>query len=86
MLLETLNKCFLAQNVYFKTFQQDSTTLTNLLDLVITESKERVYKMKPGPVLGVSEQGQGHLCLTWKYCLKEASNNFNEKFRKTKYN
>jgi hypothetical protein len=84
--LETLNDCFLSQNVFFETFQQDTSRLTNLLDLVITESKERVYEMKPGPVLGVSDQGQGHLCLTWKYSLKEACSNFEDRYRITRFN
>ena len=48
--LKTLSECFLAQNVFFKTFQQESSRLTNLLDLVIAESKERVYEMEPGGV------------------------------------
>ena len=84
--LDTINECYLSQNVFFKTFQQDSSRLTNLLDLVITESKERVYGMKSGPVLGVSDQGQGHLCLTWNYSLKEASSNFDDKYRTTRFN
>lgn len=36
LFLETLNDCFLTQNVFFKTYQE-SSRLTNLLDLVITE-------------------------------------------------
>ena len=84
--LETLNEGFLTQNVFFKTYQHDFLTLTNTLDLVITESQERVYELKSGPVLGVSSQGQGHLCINWKYCLKDGTTNFGEKFKRTKYN
>ena len=69
--LDCLNECFLSQNVFFKTFQQDSSRLTNQLDLVITESKERIYELRPGSVLG--GQDHGHLCITWKYALKKAS-------------
>ena len=50
--LDCLSECFLVQNVFFKTFQQDESRLTNLLDLVITESKERIYELKPGTILG----------------------------------
>ncbi|RNA35743.1 RNA-directed DNA polymerase from mobile element jockey-like [Brachionus plicatilis] len=57
--LDCLTECFLVQNVFFKTFQHDETRLTNLLDLVITESKERIYELKPGPILG--GQDHGHL-------------------------
>ena len=84
--LDTLNECFLTQNVFFKTYQHDYSRLTNTLDLVITESKERVYEMKPGSVLGVSDRGQGHLCLTWKYSLKNAGSVLNGKYRKMKFN
>ena len=84
--LEILNECFLSQNVYFKTYQE-AMKLTNVLDLVITESKERVYELEPGHVLGGKDNG--HLCLTWKYSLKhvisEGSLGFN-RFEKTKYN
>jgi len=65
----------LTQNVFFKTYQE-SSKLTNLLDLVITESKERLYG-----------NDNGHLCLTWKYGLKTAvMSTFGENFRKTKFN
>ena len=66
--LDCLTECFLVQNVFFKTFQQDELRLTNLLDLVITESKGRIYELKPGPIL--DGQDHGHLCLSWKYGLK----------------
>ena len=85
-ILDTLNECFLLQNVFFKTYQE-AMNLTNVLDLVITESKERVYELVPGHVLGGKDNG--HLCLTWKYSLKHASLNGSgdvDKFRKTKFN
>ena len=61
--------------------------LTNTLDLVITESKERVYELEPGSVLGGKDNG--HLCLTWKYSLKKASLNSSDggdKYRKNRFN
>ena len=83
--LETLNE-FLSQNVYFKTYQE-AMKLTNVLDLFITESKERVYELEPGHVLGGKDNR--HLCLTWKYSLKHASSvgsfGFNM-FKKSKSN
>jgi hypothetical protein len=82
--LDTLNECFLTQNVFFKTYQEFSK-LTNLLDLVITESKERVYELQSGPALG--GKNHGHLCLSWKYGLKKSIlNSFEDKFRQTNYN
>ena len=82
--LDNLNNCFLTQNVFFKTFQQESCRLTNLLDLIITESKERVYELKPGRVLGGKEHG--HLSLSWKYVIKnDCANSFGDKYRRTKF-
>ena len=83
--LDTLNDCFLTQNVFFKTFQQEYSRLTNLLDLIITESKERVYELKPGRVLGGKEHG--HLSMSWKYVIKnECANSFGDNYRRTKFN
>ena len=83
--LDTLNECFLTQNVFFKTFQQDSSNLTSLLDLIITESKERVYELKQGEVFGNTEKG--HLTLSWKYAVKEEhSDKFGSVFRKNSFN
>ena len=56
------------------------------MDLLITESRERVYELKSGPVLGASNQGQGHLCINWKYCLKQLdATNGQVRFKRTKY-
>jgi len=79
--LDCLTECFLVQNVFFKTFQQDDSRLTNLSDLVITESKERIYELKPGPILG--GQDFGHLSLSWRYGLK-VSVESGKRFRKTR--
>ena len=69
-------KCFLRH--------QEAMRLTNTLDLVITESKERVYELEPGSVLGGKDNG--HLCLTWKYSLKKASSDGGDKYRKNRFN
>jgi len=45
-----------------------------------------VYELKSGPVLGASNQGQGHLCINWKYCLKQLdATNEQVRFKRTKY-
>ena len=53
----TLNSSFMTQNVYFKTFQRKcggQTYMTNTLDLIITEGKERVYELSQGRILVMS--------------------------------
>ncbi len=82
--IKCLNGCFLTQNVFFKTFQQESTRLTNMLDLVITEAQERVVELKPGRVLGGKEHG--HLSLSWRYKIGEKDKVFGDKYRRTKLN
>ena len=82
--MKCLNECFLSQNVFFKTFQQESTRLTNILDLIITEEQEGVYELRPGSVLGGKEHG--HLSLSWIYKTKEKEKTFGDKFRSTKLN
>ena len=83
--LDTLNNSFLIQNVYFQTFQQSYSKLTNLLDLIITETKDRVYELISGCILGDTDKG--HLSMTWKYAIKKSKNNiFGENFRKSNYN
>ena len=79
--MDCLSECFLVQNAFFKTFQQDESRPTNLLDLVITESKERIYELKPGTILRGLDHG--HLCLSWKYSLKSSVESKN-KFMKTR--
>ena len=68
--LMTLEECFLVQNVFFKTFQQSPMRMTNLLDLIITESNERVYNLRQGGILGDTDKG--HISMTWNYAIKEA--------------
>ena len=56
---------FLWQNVYFLTFRWDNDTdPTSVLDLVITESPDRVHLIEPGPELGFTPRGRGHLAMT----------------------
>ena len=83
--LDTLNNSFLTQNVFFQTFQKSSTQLTNILDLVITETRDRVYEIMSGCILGDTDKG--HLSMTWKYTIKKnKKNTFGENFRKSNYN
>ena len=82
--INCLNKCFLTQNVFFKTFQQELSRLTNILDLVITEAQERVEDLKAGSVLGGKDHG--HLSISWTYKTKGKDLVFGDKFRKTKFN
>ncbi|RNA14415.1 RNA-directed DNA polymerase from mobile element jockey-like, partial [Brachionus plicatilis] len=68
--IRTLNESFMTQNIYFKTFQKkhhERTYMTNTLDLVITEERERVYELEQGKVLGDAESG--HVSISWCYGL-----------------
>ncbi|RNA30335.1 hypothetical protein BpHYR1_026211 [Brachionus plicatilis] len=55
--LNCLDKCFLSQHVHFQTFQQEATRLTNMLDLIITETQQMVMYLKPGSILGGKYSG-----------------------------
>ena len=87
--IKTLNDSFLSQNIYFKTFQKkhkERTYMTNTLDLIITESKERVYELEQGKILGDAESG--HVSISWNYGL--GSNNQSgeriKRFSRSRYN
>jgi hypothetical protein len=63
-----LNDCFLTQNVIEHTFQKFGRT-TNTLDLILTETSNRIYMLQHLPPLKTGPQDCGHLVLDFRYSL-----------------
>jgi hypothetical protein len=55
--LECLNDCFLHQNVIEPSFQNNIGEMTNVLDLILTECKNRVFELIHLPPLGGINHG-----------------------------
>ena len=81
--LEHVEESGVYQNVNFKTFQTEDGNLTNTLDLIFTESENRIDSVKAGPPLGVLLK-KAHLVLSWNYNLKEFSR-ANLEYKKSKF-
>ena len=64
--IDIINDCFLYQNVYFPTFRSHEYSST--LDLIFTETGNRVIDIACGPALGAIEKA--HQSIIWKYALK----------------
>ena len=58
--------------------------MTNTLDLIITESHERVLNLKPSSILVGNEHG--HLSIEWIYRTREKTKGFGDKFMKSRLN
>ena len=87
--IRTLNSSFLTQHVYFKTFQKkhrELTYMTNTLDLVITDGRERIVAMEQGRLLGDAESG--HVSISWSYQLAAVTKKGSKQkeFNSIKYN
>ncbi|RMZ95631.1 RNA-directed DNA polymerase from mobile element jockey-like, partial [Brachionus plicatilis] len=67
--IDIINDCFLYQNVYFPTFRTNKYAST--LDLIFTESGNRVIDIACSPALGDIEKA--HQSIIWKYDLKHDS-------------
>ena len=66
---ELLVDSHLIQFVYEPTFQLNENTNKNVLDLVISESPDRIYDMNYDPPL--SSNDKNHVVLTWDFYLKD---------------
>lgn len=77
---DMLNDNFLHQSVAFPTFLQADGTSKNALDLIISESGNRINHVKCGAPLGNTIQG--HFTLRWEYNL---ASHHETKFRSIKY-
>ncbi|RNA24407.1 RNA-directed DNA polymerase from mobile element jockey-like [Brachionus plicatilis] len=60
--------------------------MTNTLDLVITEGRERVYELEQGKLLGDAESG--NVSISWCYGLAAGNikGETNKRFTSNKYN
>ena len=66
--IECMNDCFIYQNVLLPTFQVSYGSESNLLDLVLSESNNRIDNLKHLPPLGGIEHG--HHVLNFNYNFK----------------
>ena len=81
--MESVEESGLIQNISFKTFQDGDGNLTNTLDLLFTDSINRVDSVEDSPPLG-GNISKAHLVLSWKYNLKSQTG-YIPKYKKTKY-
>ena len=58
--------------------------MTNTLDLIITEGKERVYEFSKGEILGDAESG--HVSISWKYAVAPTKDRGKKMFSSERYN
>jgi hypothetical protein len=71
--IEMLRDSGLVQHINFPTFQANhDDTEGNTLDLLLTDTPERVDALSHGPPLGFTDIGQGHKVITWNLVTKKA--------------
>ncbi|XP_065645257.1 uncharacterized protein LOC136075750 [Hydra vulgaris] len=80
--VDLINNINIIQNVTFPTFIQKNKMPKNILDLVITESSDRIKYIENLPPLGLASQG--HLILKFNYDL--SSNKDKTSYLTFKYN
>ena len=78
--IQALEESHLSQMVDFPTFQTSPVHLGNTLDLLITDEPNRVYELKPGPILGKIEHA--HLSIEFKLATEQSRN---KQFRSDKF-
>ena len=67
--IDMLENESLTQNVKSPTFQRADGQINNTLDLIISDTPERISELAFTAPLGKTKQG--HLCLTWNYHLSQ---------------
>ncbi|CAF0984934.1 unnamed protein product [Brachionus calyciflorus] len=82
-IIDKYNDCFYNQHVFEPTFQNANGVPKNILDLIITDSNNRIFSIKHGPPLGATNKGNH--TLSWCYDL-ELSDTAKDNFRVSKYN
>ena len=65
---DTLDDNYIIQNVNVKTFQTGDGSPSNILDLVLTDSSDRIPTIEVGPPLG--NINKAHMVLKWKFYLR----------------
>jgi hypothetical protein len=81
--LESVEESGVYQNVNCKTFQLDDGILTNTLDLIFTDSQNRIDVVESQPPLGLNLK-KAHLVLSWDFNLKTFSG-VNLEYKKSKF-
>ena len=81
LFIETLNDCHFHQSVCFPTFYTADARPTNTLDLLVSDSPERVCNLLQQAPLGNSKQG--HVSLKWSYNTASVTH---LRFQRSKYN
>jgi hypothetical protein len=81
--IETLNDNFIHQAVTFPTFVNASGNCVNYLDLVLTESNDRVFNVEAGPPLS-DDSNQFHVSINWH--LAVASSRSGPVFERSSFN
>ena len=71
--LNSLDDCFITQNVIKPTFQKSLNDYTNVLDLILTESPNRLYSLMHESPIG--DVNKGHHVLTFNYSINSISEN-----------
>jgi Reverse transcriptase (RNA-dependent DNA polymerase)/Endonuclease-reverse transcriptase len=67
--VECLRDNYLAQLITEPTFQKGDGTLTNAIDLIITDKEANITDIKHLPPIGSSVKGQGHHLIEFKFKL-----------------
>jgi hypothetical protein len=80
--LESVEESGVYQNLNCKTFQLDDGILTNTLDLIFTDSQNRIDVVESQPPLGLNLK-KLHLVLSWDFNLKTFSG-VNLEYKKSK--
>jgi hypothetical protein len=71
--VEILRDSGLIQHINFPTFQAShNDTEGNTLDLLLTDTAERVDALTDSPPIGFTDVGQGHKVITWNFVTKRS--------------
>jgi hypothetical protein len=71
--IDTFYSNHLTQHVDFNTFQLNSTIgPSSTLDLILTESPQRIFSLERHSQLGCTKKGRAHLCLTWNFAVESS--------------
>jgi hypothetical protein len=79
--LKTLDDSFFIQHVHFPTFQLSPDNQTDAIDLVLSETPNRISELTNGPILG--KITRAHVSLEWKINIK--STQFKSGFSSMRY-
>ena len=82
--LDCLNDCFLHQNVIEPTFQNNVGEMTNVLDQILTECKNRIFGLIHLPPLG--DINHGHHTINFKYSFMNGTIGNKFIYEKINYN